>query len=578
MLRQRTTDELGENDLSLGTRVLEGQKRCTTIGTHEGYAGGISITQFGPEDQNLRTTKASNSGNWRDLVRYIGFWRHNQCRGLPNLIIHFYDEPYTRQMVFFDTLQENEEVPYVYDFNFFTYAELPFGGQFFDPAALPQGSVAIRQTAKSRERGKVTQADFVVLLNAITVIETEPKSRREGGGSTREGTGEISGRRNVVFRGGFMDELPTQPGDHVKLKKLGITQTPFRQAPVNVDYTITDAFRQRQEDIIKKKIEMHNRNPQIPTPVTTEFEPYPSAEVTLRPSVAAASAVPIPTPDSFVIRPNDVGVQFPGIGLGGSDHTQDIRAAQANTYSRLRQSTELQREREYRNSLAEYEYAQRALLFQRLQAEALARGTGDAQRRRFGYVLRPPGRILTTDSLPGSGVQQMRDTALLNADSMRAQARADNIEQIRWTLQSGRNGVYHPNYYDLEPEMGPKQEVSTSSDDSVIEIEEAGMKREWAILKKEEPQTIETDEVQEIYKSEEVQEIQKAEEQEIQKKEEFQTEEEFEEVEKKEEPQSEEDLEKIEYAYSDDSDVPGSYRELAVGIKVEDPVPKDEEF
>ncbi|KAK6526608.1 hypothetical protein TWF694_005190 [Orbilia ellipsospora] len=274
MFRQHMPRELELNNPTPGTRVLEGQKKCTVLGTHEGYSEGISITQFGPEDKNTRTTKTSNSGKWKDLVRYIGFWRHNQCRGLPNLIIHFYDEPYTRQTVLFDIFQENGQDQSVYDFNFYTYAELPFGSQFFDPQVLPEGSVAIRHVTKSRERGKVTQAEYLILWNAITVVETGPNIQRGIGGSKREGTGEVSQRKNAFLSGGYMDELPTQPGDCAKLVKLGIAQKPFKDAPVDVDYTITEAFRQRQEEIIKKKIEVHNRNLQPPTPVFVEPRPY----------------------------------------------------------------------------------------------------------------------------------------------------------------------------------------------------------------------------------------------------------------------------------------------------------------
>ncbi|KAK6526607.1 hypothetical protein TWF694_005189 [Orbilia ellipsospora] len=200
----------------------------------------------------------------------------------------------------------------------------------------------------------------------------------------------------------------------------------------------------------------------------------------------------------------------------------------------------------------------------RIRAQALALGIRGTQSVRLGYSLQQPGSLVAADPLPGSGVQQMRQTAQMNAESMRRQARADQLEQIRWTM-GYQNGFYPPNFYSLVPEIRPKEEISISSDSDDLEIED-GMKREWPIWKNKD---------QGIQKKEELQAIETEEEQGIQKKEEFEGEEDFGEIEKKEEFQKEEDLEKVEYVDSDDSEIFDT--SMAVDIK-EDLLPKDEEF
>ncbi|KAF3909770.1 hypothetical protein AA313_de0210334 [Arthrobotrys entomopaga] len=176
-----------------GKRVTEGVRACTLTNTllQQREVEGIYITQLGPLDQETGFDPAEQSGRFRENIRYLGFWKKGECKGLPNLIIHFYNVDYTVQGFKFlkiwdyldaqmklrrssGMMQETTLSPD--DFHkFYAYAEIPNGvaEQLFENH-IPEGSVALR---KNDAGSPVETAFYWVLEDAIAINEVEPNSQ-----------------------------------------------------------------------------------------------------------------------------------------------------------------------------------------------------------------------------------------------------------------------------------------------------------------------------------------------------------------------------------------------------------------
>ncbi|EPS42161.1 hypothetical protein H072_3900 [Dactylellina haptotyla CBS 200.50] len=180
-----------------GERITEGVKACTNIGPLEpGQAPitGMFISQYGPLDGPDPYNPAEASGKWRDHLHYFGFWKTNNCGGLPNLIISFYDVDYTIQEFAFSKIRDyldpqgrlrrtsglalttsfgDEDIG-----DFRSYGEIPYQIAYDNGLTnnIPEGSVAIRKDNVPEGAEAIKWDTFWVLGNAVAVEEVEPDS------------------------------------------------------------------------------------------------------------------------------------------------------------------------------------------------------------------------------------------------------------------------------------------------------------------------------------------------------------------------------------------------------------------
>ncbi|EPS45376.1 hypothetical protein H072_647 [Dactylellina haptotyla CBS 200.50] len=179
-------------------KVYEGQKTCTPLSkSFEAFIESFSITQFGPSEPSSKgpaVAQVEESGRWKDIVKYVGFWTGSGCEGLPTMIFHFYPAPYTVQSFYMtdvidfvpgmDTSSDSQ-------LQFGSFAEIPFGDEFFF-GELPQGAIAFRATKQADETQPVFRDTFVLVRNAIKVREAGPAAQAWVPSPAWQGTGNPS--------------------------------------------------------------------------------------------------------------------------------------------------------------------------------------------------------------------------------------------------------------------------------------------------------------------------------------------------------------------------------------------------
>ncbi|KAK6502589.1 hypothetical protein TWF506_003169 [Arthrobotrys conoides] len=159
-------------------KVHPGIKKCSTASTVDGFrVTGFSITNFGPEDEGFRESENAPKG-WRDRLGWMGFWKNKQCQGLPTIIVHFYDVPYTRQAIYFPKLLQFSRGISMNDISFAQYGDIPFGDIWFHGnRQIPEGAVAVRETPLHKGSAAVYGEKFFVFHDAIRVINVGPNPR-----------------------------------------------------------------------------------------------------------------------------------------------------------------------------------------------------------------------------------------------------------------------------------------------------------------------------------------------------------------------------------------------------------------
>ncbi|KAK6330693.1 hypothetical protein TWF718_002893 [Orbilia javanica] len=160
-------------------KAHHGVKKCAAASSLDGFpVSGFSITNFGPEDAGFREQEAEPK-RWRDPLGWMGFWKNTKCQGLPNIIVHFYPVPYTRQAIYFPKLIDFAEDIDLSDVSFARYGDIPFGSiWFYGNRQIPEGSVAVR---KSRSRGAATptyEDEFHIFPDAVRVLNVGPNNDR----------------------------------------------------------------------------------------------------------------------------------------------------------------------------------------------------------------------------------------------------------------------------------------------------------------------------------------------------------------------------------------------------------------
>ncbi|KAF3107373.1 hypothetical protein TWF102_000292 [Orbilia oligospora] len=156
-----------------------GVKRCSAAASADGFpVSGFSITNFGPLDAGFREKEAAPK-RWRDRLGWMGFWKNGQCQGLPTVIVHFYNVPYTRQAIYFPKLLNFSEDIDEGDISFARYGDIPFGNIWFHGnRQIPEGAVAVRKSP-SQGAGKPEYEDeFVIFKNAVRVLNVGPNNDR----------------------------------------------------------------------------------------------------------------------------------------------------------------------------------------------------------------------------------------------------------------------------------------------------------------------------------------------------------------------------------------------------------------
>ncbi|KAK6342141.1 hypothetical protein TWF730_001619 [Orbilia blumenaviensis] len=195
-----------ENDMLkrewYNTKVHTGVKRCSGAGSAGGHpVTGFSITNFGPQDDGFREG-AEEPKAWRDPLGWMGFWKNTKCEGLPNIIIHFYPVPYTRQAVYFPKILPFADEFGMSDLSIGHYGDIPFGSVWFHGDRLiPQGAMAVRESP-SRGGGKATnEEEFQVFLDAVRVINIGPnndKTMVDPNDHRWDGSGDLSSPPNII--------------------------------------------------------------------------------------------------------------------------------------------------------------------------------------------------------------------------------------------------------------------------------------------------------------------------------------------------------------------------------------------
>ncbi|EGX48719.1 hypothetical protein AOL_s00079g358 [Orbilia oligospora ATCC 24927] len=156
-----------------------GVKRCSAAASADGFpVSGFSITNFGPLDDGFREKEAAPK-KWRDRLGWMGFWKNGQCQGLPTVIVHFYNVPYTRQAIYFPKLLNFSEDIDEGDISFARYGDIPFGNIWFHGnRQIPEGAVAVRKSPSQRAGKPEYEDEFVIFKNAVRVLNVGPNNDR----------------------------------------------------------------------------------------------------------------------------------------------------------------------------------------------------------------------------------------------------------------------------------------------------------------------------------------------------------------------------------------------------------------
>ncbi|KAK6522323.1 hypothetical protein TWF281_002888 [Arthrobotrys megalospora] len=210
-----------------GLKSYGGPKPCAAAGSDQGQpVSGFSITNFGPHDPGFRE-KESAPKEWRDLIGWMGFWKNIHCKGLPNIIVHFYPQPYTKQAIYFPkVLDFADEQLDIKDVRIGRYGDIPFGSVWFHGNRLvPEGAMAVRVAPA---RGGVVDVDeFQVFENAVKVTnvgEGNDERLLDPTDHRWDGSGEIEDEPySVTLRLESPDiNISTQPGDRNAQVALGL--------------------------------------------------------------------------------------------------------------------------------------------------------------------------------------------------------------------------------------------------------------------------------------------------------------------------------------------------------------------
>ncbi|KAF3163218.1 hypothetical protein TWF788_001664 [Orbilia oligospora] len=202
-----------------GTKVFQPPAPCKQIPLDPQPAG-LTITQFGENNVLPEARRYQANHQWLDPVRYIGLWHINlrkSCEGLPDVIVRYYPDVYTRQTIDFGNLGGYTE--WIGDLTFRYWGEIPFGDQYFQEQLVP-GDVAVRNSRPAARGIASYENNYVVASNAITVT---PIRASWGLDSSRwQGTGTVTSSREVTFT--FppnIQILTSQPLDREKEVALG---------------------------------------------------------------------------------------------------------------------------------------------------------------------------------------------------------------------------------------------------------------------------------------------------------------------------------------------------------------------
>ncbi|KAK6532503.1 hypothetical protein TWF281_006692 [Arthrobotrys megalospora] len=170
-------DSLGERGINRnGDKVYDPPGKCWGVYRDTNLSYGWTITQFGEKDYRRAPTKARETSQWLDPVRYIGFWlnpkEQERCLGLPDLILRYYPElEYTKQSFNFQNLENYVDWVKGGEYGEFQYwGEIPFGDMYFP---LEGGDVAIRSSKPQLAEGPSYEGDYLVIQNGIAVTNSQ---------------------------------------------------------------------------------------------------------------------------------------------------------------------------------------------------------------------------------------------------------------------------------------------------------------------------------------------------------------------------------------------------------------------
>ncbi|KAF3903664.1 hypothetical protein AA313_de0207047 [Arthrobotrys entomopaga] len=191
---------------------------------------GFRISQYGlysesTDDRDQLT--APRWEPWKNSLRWMGFWQNSNCGGLPNLIVHYYDAPYTNQAIVFKKLENWISGITHEDWKFGSNSEIPLGDVWFSgDNYIPEGAVAIRIAARKKQT-VVTEAEFTVVEDAVAVQAVGPNGNSAFISAEDRadwiGSGRVEGppwRVKMKIEPGV--ELSTAAGDYDKAVKLAI--------------------------------------------------------------------------------------------------------------------------------------------------------------------------------------------------------------------------------------------------------------------------------------------------------------------------------------------------------------------
>ncbi|KAF3120513.1 hypothetical protein TWF569_003126 [Orbilia oligospora] len=219
-----------------GTKVFQPPAPCKQIPL-DSQPTGLTITQFGEKNVLPEARRYQANHQWLDPVRYIGLWHSNlrkSCEGLPDVIVRYYPDVYTRQTIDFRNLGGYTE--WIGDFGgggdltFRYWGEIPFGDQYFQEQLVP-GDVAVRNSRPVAGGIASYENNYVVASNAITVAPIRPSWGLDS--SRWQGTGTATSSREVTLTfPSNIQILTSQPLDREKEVGLGYVPENY-QFPTN---------------------------------------------------------------------------------------------------------------------------------------------------------------------------------------------------------------------------------------------------------------------------------------------------------------------------------------------------------
>ncbi|KAF3274536.1 hypothetical protein TWF970_007799 [Orbilia oligospora] len=228
-----------------GTKVFQPPAPCKQIPL-DSQPTGLTITQFGENNVLPEARKYQANDQWLDPVRYIGLWHSNlrkPCEGLPDVIVRYYPDVYTRQTVDFRNLGGYTE--WIGDFDgggdltFRYWGEIPFGDQYFQEQLVP-GDVAVRNSRPAAGGIASYENNYVVASNAITVAPIRASWGLDS--SKWQGTGTVTSSREVTFTFPTnIQILTSQPLDREKEVGLGYVPENYRFATNQIEEELETA-------------------------------------------------------------------------------------------------------------------------------------------------------------------------------------------------------------------------------------------------------------------------------------------------------------------------------------------------